>query len=58
METSRTLLALRSTESTIRINHIDFVMELPEYDGYGTIMMCIDQFNKIVVLVPLCKTDV
>ena len=33
-------------------------MELPEHDGYGTIMICIDQFNKMVVLVPLCKTDV
>ena len=32
-------------------------MELPENDGYGTIMMCVDQFNKMVVLEPLCKTD-
>ena len=32
-------------------------MELPEHDGYGTIMMCIDHFSKMVVLVPLCKTD-
>ena len=32
-------------------------MELPEHDGYGTIMPCIDQFSKMVVLVPLCKTD-
>ena len=32
-------------------------MELPEYDGYGTIMMCVDWFSKMVVLVPLDKTD-
>ena len=32
-------------------------MELLEHDGYGTIMMCIDHFSKMVVLVPLCKTD-
>ena len=32
-------------------------MELPEHNGYGTIMMCVDQFNKMVVLVPLCETD-
>ena len=32
-------------------------MELPEHDGYGTIMMCVDQFSKMVVLVPLCETD-
>ena len=31
--------------------------ELPEHDGYGTIMICIDCFSKMVVLVPLCKTD-
>ena len=33
-------------------------MELPEHDGYGTIITCIDQFNKKVVLVLLRKTDV
>ena len=32
-------------------------MELPEYNGYGTIMICIDQFSRMVVLVPLCETD-
>ena len=32
-------------------------MELPEHDGYGTIMTCVDQFSKMVVLVALCKTD-
>ena len=32
-------------------------MELPEHNGYGTIMTCIDQFSKIVVLVPLHETD-
>ena len=32
-------------------------MELPEDDGYKTITTCIDQFSKIVVLVPLCETD-
>ena len=32
-------------------------MELPEYNRYGTIMICIDQFSKMVVLIPLCKTD-
>ena len=37
--------------------HINFVMELPEDSGYGTIMMCIDQFSKMVVLVPLHETD-
>ena len=37
--------------------HIDFVMELPEDNGYGTIMTCIDRFSKIVVLIPLHETD-
>ena len=32
-------------------------MELPEDNGYGTIMTCMDRFSKMVVLVPLCKTD-
>ena len=32
-------------------------MELPEDNGYGTIVMCMDQFSKMVVLVPLCETD-
>ena len=32
-------------------------MELPEHNGYRTIMMCIDQFSKMVVLVPLHETD-
>ena len=32
-------------------------MELPEYNGYGTIMTCIDQFSKMVELVPLHETD-
>ena len=32
-------------------------MELPEGNGYETIMICIDQFNKLVVLVSLCETD-
>ena len=32
-------------------------MELPEHDGYGIIMMCIDRFSKMVVLVPVCETD-
>ena len=32
-------------------------MQLPEHDGYGTIMICIDQFSKMVVLVPLHETD-
>ena len=32
-------------------------MELPEDNGYGTIMMCMDQFSKTVVLVPLHETD-
>ena len=31
--------------------------ELPEHDGYRTIMTCIDCFSKMVVLVPLCETD-
>ena len=31
--------------------------ELPDNNGCGTIMMCIDQFNKMVVLVPLAKID-
>ena len=31
--------------------------ELPEHDGYGIIMICIDCFSKMVVLVPLCETD-
>ena len=31
--------------------------ELPEDDRYGTIMTCIDQFSKIVVLVPLHEID-
>ena len=37
--------------------HIDFIMELPEDNGYGTIMMCMDKFRKMVVLVTLCKMD-
>ena len=32
-------------------------MELPEYDEYGTIMICIDQFSKMLVLVLLHETD-
>ena len=32
-------------------------MELLEYDRYGTIMTCVDQFSKMVVLVPLRETD-
>ena len=32
-------------------------MELPEDDGYGTIIMCIDQFGKMVVLVTLWEID-
>ena len=32
-------------------------MELPEHDRYRTIMTCIDQFSKMVMLVPLCETD-
>ena len=32
-------------------------MELPEDNGYVTIMMCMDQFSKMVVLVPLRETD-
>ena len=32
-------------------------MELPEHDGYRTIMICIDQFSNMVVLVPLYETD-
>ena len=32
-------------------------MGLSEDKGYGTIMMCMDQFSKMVVLVPLCKMD-
>ena len=32
-------------------------MELPEDDGYKTIMICIDRFSKMIELVPLCKTD-
>ena len=33
------------------------MMELPEHDGYGTIMMCVDCFSKMVLLVPLHETD-
>ena len=32
-------------------------MELAEHDGYRTIMICVDQFSKMVVLVPLYETD-
>ena len=38
--------------------HIDFVTELPEDNGYGTIMMWVEHFSKMVVLVPLCELDV
>ena len=31
--------------------------ELPEDDGYRTVMLCIDQFSKMVVLVPIYETD-
>ena len=37
--------------------HIDFVTELPEDNWYGTIMMCMDQFRKMVVLVPLGEME-
>ena len=33
--------------------HINFVTKLSEDDGFGTIMMCIDLFSKVVVVVPL-----
>ena len=33
-------------------------MEFPEHNGYRTIMICIDQFSKMVVLVPLHEKDV
>ena len=36
---------------------MDFVMELPEDNGYGTIMLCIDLFSKMVLLVQLYETD-
>ena len=32
-------------------------MEFPEENGYGTIVTCMDRLSKMVVLVPLCKTD-
>ena len=32
-------------------------MELPKDNGYRTIIMCVDWFSKMVVLVPLSKTD-
>ena len=32
-------------------------MELPEYNRYGTILICLDQFSKMVVLVPLHEID-
>ena len=32
-------------------------MELPEDNGYGTIMTCVDWFSKMVVLGPLQETD-
>ena len=37
--------------------HIDFLMELPEDEGYRTIMICVDCFSKIVVLVLLHELD-
>ena len=37
--------------------HIDFVTKLPEDNGYGTIMTCVDQFRKMVVLVALHEMD-
>ena len=52
MEASWIVLAITSTINTIGGNSIDFVTELPGYDGYGTIMICIDQLSKIIVLVP------
>ena len=57
IETGRTILAIGSTESTMGINPPWFCDKLPEHDGYRTIMTCIDCFSKMVVLVPLCKTD-
>ena len=32
-------------------------MELPEDDWYRTIITCIDQFSKMVMLVLLCEID-
>ena len=57
MEIGRTVLAIGSTKSTMGINPPWFCDELPEHDGYRTIMTCIHCFSKMVVLVPLCKTD-
>ena len=37
--------------------YIDFVTELPEDDGYRTIMICIDHFSKMVELVLLQDLD-
>ena len=37
--------------------HIGFVIEILEDDRYGTIVTCIDCFNKMVVLVPLYELD-
>ena len=37
--------------------HINLVMELLEDDGYGTIIICVDCFSKMVALVPLHESD-
>ena len=37
--------------------HINFVMEFPEDNGYGTIMIYVDHFSNMLVLVPLWESD-
>ena len=32
-------------------------MELPDNDGYGIIMTCVEQISKVVLLVLLYETD-
>ena len=37
--------------------YINFVVKLPEDDGYGTTITCIDYLNKIIALVTLQESD-
>ena len=57
METSWTVLALRNTASATGINAYWLCNGTSRRQWVGTIMTCIDLFNKMVVLVSLYETD-
>ena len=57
MEASWIVLAIISTKCYGNKSTSTLVTELPEDHGYGTIMIYVDQFSKMVVLVLLCETN-